>query len=111
MPLRRRPPAEPAPVQTSVGPQTWESPCPTAAALAAGTLIPLDMLRTGDAGTVAEILGDPPAVHRLEELGLGIGAVVRVLRDGPPSLLAAGAQRFCFRPDAGTTVLVALSAA
>ncbi len=83
------------------------SPCPTAAALAAGTLIPLDLLRTGESGTVAEILGDPPAVHRLQELGLSIGAAVRVLREGPPSLLALGTQRFCFRPDVGTTVLVA----
>ena len=78
-----------------------------AAALAAGALIPLDLLRTGEGGTVAEILGDAPAVHRLEELGLRIGAAVRVLREGPPALLALGSQRFCFRPDGGTTVLVA----
>ena len=85
--------------------------CPTAVALAEGTLIPLDMLRTGECGTVCEVAGDPPAVHRLAELGLGVGAVVKVLREGPPSLLALGAQRFCFRPDAGTQVLVALAAA
>ncbi|NNJ27511.1 FeoA family protein [Alienimonas chondri] len=88
-----------------------DDPCPTAAALAAGTLIPLDLLRTGESGTVAEILGDPPSVHRLEELGLRIGAAVRVLREGPPSLLALGTQRFCFRPDSGTTVLVATAPA
>ena len=92
-------------------PVAEQPPRPTAAALADGTLIPLDMLRTGERGTVAEIVGDAPAVHRLEELGLSIGAAVRVLREGPPSLLALGAQRFCFRPDAGTTVLVALAAA
>ena len=85
------------------------SPCPTAKSLAEGTLIPLDLLRAGETGTVAEILGDDPAVHRLEELGLRIGAAVRVLRDGPPSLLALGSQRFCFRPDASATVLVALA--
>ena len=88
-----------------------QPPCPTAVALAEGTLIPLDMLRTGEQGTVAEILGAPTAVQRLEELGLGIGAVVRVLREGPPSLLAAGAARFCFRPDGSATVMVALAAA
>ena len=110
MPLRPTPPAPTVPAGGSYT-HDWPSPCPTAAAWAAGTLVPLDMLRTGESGTVSEILGDPPAVHRLEELGLGIGAVVRVLREGPPSLLAAGAQRFCFRPDAGTTVLVALAAA
>ena len=86
-------------------------PRPTAAAPADGTLIPLDLLRTGERGTVAEIVGDAPAVHRLAELGLSVGAAVRVLREGPPSLLALGAQRFCFRPDAGTTVLVAVTAA
>ncbi|QDT14061.1 FeoA family protein [Alienimonas californiensis] len=86
-------------------------PCPTAQALADGTLIPLDLLRTGESGTVAEILGDAPAVHRLEELGLRIGAAVSVLREGPPALLALGSQRFCFRPDSGTMVLVALAPA
>ncbi|MFH5805859.1 ferrous iron transport protein A [Alienimonas sp. DA493] len=87
------------------------SPCPTAKALAEGTLIPLDLLRTGEGGTVADILGDASAVHRLEELGLRIGAAVRVLREGPPALVALGSQRFCFRPDGGTTVLVATAPA
>ena len=60
---------------------------------------------------MCEVLGAPHAVHRLEELGLGVGTVVRVLKQGPPSLLALGGQRLCFRPEAGTTVLVETAAA
>ena len=114
LPFLRRASARPAPPARrpqfgrpeSVRPDA----CVTAVAIAEGTLVPLDMLRAGERGTVCEVAGDPPAVHRLAELGLGVGAVVTVLREGPPSLLGLGAQRFCFRPDAGTQVLVAVSA-
>ena len=109
--FRRRSPAPtPAPAVRPV-----HDPCPTAAALAAalaaGELIPLDMLGPGQGGRVFEVLGAPHAVHRLEELGLGIGSAVRVLRQGPPSLLALGGQRLCFRPEPGITVLVDTAAA
>ncbi|QDT35793.1 FeoA family protein [Stratiformator vulcanicus] len=70
--------------------------------------VPLDMLRSGEAGQVTEILGDVGSVNRIEEMGLRRGTIIRVLQSGSPLILAHGNHRLCFRPEPSTTVLVDL---
>lgn len=70
--------------------------------------VPLDLLRAGEAGRIADLDGPAAAVNRLEELGLRVGQAVRMLRPGPPHLVQLGETRLCLRPETGVSVLVGL---
>lgn len=67
--------------------------------------MPLDCLRSGESGDVAELHGDAVLVHRLEEMGLRPGTRVRVLQAGCPMLVQVGESRLSLRMD-GLDVLV-----
>lgn len=71
---------------------------------------PLDLLDAGQCGAVAALLGEPGAVHRLEELGLRRGAEIEMIRPGSPCIVRLGGQRLCLRPDDSVHVLVRLGA-
>ncbi|MCH7729427.1 MAG: FeoA domain-containing protein, partial [Planctomycetes bacterium] len=47
-------------------------------------LIPLTQIATGAKGKVAQVVGTPSAVHRLEEMGLRDGVAVEIVKSGTP---------------------------
>ncbi|MCI0376930.1 MAG: ferrous iron transport protein A [Gemmataceae bacterium] len=53
-----------------------------------------------------DISGDSRWVSRLAELGLRIGARVRILQPGSPCLIQVGEARFCLRGDDLGQILV-----
>jgi ferrous iron transport protein A len=69
-------------------------------------LVPLELLRTGERGRIAELEGSPEFVHRLQEMGLREGALVEMLQPGSPCILAVDQHRFSLRIDEVATVLV-----
>ena len=71
------------------------------------TLLPLECLRPGEWGEVADVAGDPSWVARMAELGIRVGARLQMLRDGSPCLLQIGGGRLSLRGDVAVQVLVA----
>lgn len=69
-------------------------------------LLPLDMLRAGEHGEIAELAGDPAWVGRLAELGLREGARLCVLQPGTPCLLQVANGRLCLRGSDSAQILV-----
>lgn len=72
-------------------------------------LVPLELLRPGESGVIAEIDGDPQLVHRLHELGLYPDRAIAMLRTGSPCLIQLGDQRLSLRLDDAATVLVSIT--
>lgn len=79
------------------GEETWE-------------MVPLALLRAGQAGRVGEVLGNVELVHRLREMGLYDGATVRMIRPGSPCIIGLDGQRLGFRGDDLARVLVRVPA-
>lgn len=73
-------------------------------------LIPLSLLRAGQAGRVGDVLGTGDMVHRLREMGLYNGASVQMIRPGSPCIIRLAGQRLGFRMDDVAHVLVHVSA-
>jgi len=73
--------------------------------------IPLSLLAAGQVANVAEVLGLPDQVHRLQELGLRRGVLIEMVQPGSPCIIRFGGQKLCFRADELTSVLVRLGAA
>ena len=69
-------------------------------------VVPLEFLSSGETGRVCSLDGVHEHVVRLEEMGLRAGVEVRMLRTGPPCLLAIDNQRITFRGEDAITVLV-----
>lgn len=69
-------------------------------------VIPLEMLKSGEQGSIYEIDGAADFVHRLEEMGLRTGATIKMLRPGSPCILDINHQRLSFRVDDQATILV-----
>lgn len=69
-------------------------------------LVPLMMLAAGQMARVDQLLGLPEQVHRLEEIGLRLGAEVEMLQPGAPCIVRLAGHRLCFRGDELTQVLV-----
>jgi ferrous iron transport protein A len=74
-------------------------------------LVPLALLRAGQAGQVGEVLGTADLVHRLREMGLYDGAPVQMIRPGSPCIIRLKGQRLGFRMDDLARVMVRVSAA
>jgi ferrous iron transport protein A len=72
----------------------------------AGEMIPLSLLRAGEAGCVGDVVGNVELVHRLREMGLYNGAKVRMIRPGSPCIIGLDGQRLGFRGDDLARVLV-----
>jgi Fe2+ transport system protein FeoA len=64
------------------------------------------MVSSGQAVEVVDLEGDPGWIGRVQELGIRIGASLRVLRPGSPCMLQVGDNRFCLRCSSGSCVLV-----
>ena len=69
-------------------------------------LLPLEMLDLGEWADVAEVTGESCWVGRMAEMGLAIGARLRVLQRGSPCLLQIGGVRLCLRGDCAMQILV-----
>ncbi|HUQ68639.1 MAG TPA: FeoA family protein [Planctomycetaceae bacterium] len=69
-------------------------------------VVPLELLKSGEQGRVCEIDGRSDFVHRLAEMGLRTGAMVRMLRPGSPCILDLDHQRLSFRADQVASVFV-----
>ena len=67
---------------------------------------PLDMLRPGEWGDVADVAGDPSWVCRMAELGLRTGCRVQLLQSGAPCLLRVADCKLCLRSDDTAQILV-----
>jgi Fe2+ transport system protein FeoA len=70
------------------------------------TLLPLELLSSGEWAEVAEVTGEPAWVSRMAELGLRAGSRLRVLQPGRPCLLQVGGSRLSLRGDWDLQILV-----
>jgi ferrous iron transport protein A len=71
------------------------------------TVLPLDLLQANEEASVVDLIGDDAQIHRLAEMGLRVGAVVRMVRPGSPCLLALNGKRLSVRLSGEIDVLVA----
>lgn len=71
-------------------------------------MIPLEFVQKNERARVVDIEGDPGLIHRLEEMGLQVGAVVQMVQSGRPCILRIDNQRLSFRPEAATAIFVEL---
>ncbi len=69
-------------------------------------IIPLNAMRSGESGRVIDVCGTCPSVVRLQEIGVSVGAELRMVRQGMPCILALGTQRISLRAEDGLQVLV-----
>lgn len=69
-------------------------------------LIPLDLMRAGEWGEVADVSGEPGWVGRLAELGIRPGSRVQVVQPGSPCLLNVAGCKLCLRPNECSSILV-----
>jgi ferrous iron transport protein A len=72
--------------------------------------IPLELLAAGEEGRIQELDGSPEFVHRLEEMGLRVGATVCMVRPGSPCIVAVENHRFSLRIEDSATVLIEVRA-
>jgi Fe2+ transport system protein FeoA len=72
------------------------------------TVLPLDLLKSNEEASVVELCGDASLVHRLAEMGLRVGAMVRMVKPGAPCLLALDGKRLSLRLNEGLQVLVSV---
>lgn len=71
--------------------------------------LPLNMLHCNEEATIFELHGNEPQIHRLSEMGLRVGATVRMLRPGSPCLLALDGKRLSLRLTEDIEVLVSVT--
>jgi Fe2+ transport system protein FeoA len=76
----------------------------------ASQVMPLDHLAPGESGTILEVDGQPDHVHRLHEMGLRPGRLVRMVRAGRACIVACGNHRFGFRGADAALILVEVGA-
>jgi ferrous iron transport protein A len=69
-------------------------------------LVPMELLGSGEWGDVAEIMGEPTWVSRLQELGIRTGIRLQVLQPGSPCLFRVGGARLSLRGELGMQILV-----
>jgi ferrous iron transport protein A len=74
-------------------------------------LIPLHLLREGKHAEVAEIVGVPEQVQRVQEMGFRQGVELEMVRHGSPCIVRIGGQSLCLRGNEMLNVLVRMRAA
>ena len=75
------------------------------------TLVPLELLKAGESASIVELTGEHSLVHRLQEMGLRTGAVIRMLKPGAPCVIALDGKRLSLRLDGVLDIFVALPSA
>ncbi|WP_437184887.1 FeoA family protein [Planctomicrobium sp. SH668] len=74
-------------------------------------ILPIEAMHENQHGRIVEIVGPMNWQHRLQELGLCEGKLVRLVKRGEPCILAIHDQRLSLRCEPGTMVLVEIGAA
>lgn len=69
-------------------------------------IVPLELLQPNEIGRIVEIAAADDWKHRLAELGLREGVMVKMVQPGEPCLIAVDGHRFSFRCDPATIILV-----
>jgi ferrous iron transport protein A len=70
------------------------------------TLLPLDLLRSGEWADVAEVTGEPSLVGRLAEMGVRTGCRLQMLQSGCPCMFQAGGRRLSLRGECCMQIMV-----
>lgn len=70
------------------------------------SVVPLELVSSGQSVEVVDVAGDPSWTSRIQEMGIRVGACLQVLRSGSPCMLQVGNARFCLRCTAGALILV-----
>ena len=70
------------------------------------SMLPLQLLRSGEWADVTEVTGEPCWIGRLAELGIRAGCRLCVLQPGSPCLLEVDGCRLSLRGDLATQILV-----
>ncbi|MFO0955867.1 MAG: FeoA family protein [Isosphaeraceae bacterium] len=76
------------------------------AAVPPADVMSLKSLRAGQSGQIIELTGDPDLIHRLREIGLQEGLVVRMLQPGNPCMIRLAGRKLGFRADGAAHVMV-----
>ncbi len=74
-------------------------------------VLPLELLQANEEASIVDLIGDVSQIHRLAEMGLRVGANIRMVRPGCPCLLALDGKRLSLRLSHGLDVLVAAAVA
>lgn len=69
-------------------------------------ILPVDFLENDQLGRVVELAGPEDWQHRLEELGMRPGQVVRLIQRGEPCIIGIQEKRLSLRCEPGTMILV-----
>jgi Fe2+ transport system protein FeoA len=70
------------------------------------SLLPLELLQTGEWADVADVSGEETWVCRMAELGVRAGCRLQMLRSGCPCLLQVGGCRLSLRGECALQILV-----
>ncbi len=73
------------------------------------TVLPLELLKSNEQASIIEMSGDDGLVHRLAEMGLRVGALIRMIKPGAPCLLALNGKRLSLRLNDELQVFVAVA--
>jgi ferrous iron transport protein A len=68
--------------------------------------VPITALHRGEVAEIAQLIGSPEHIRRLEELGLRDGARLEIIRAGSPCIVRVAGTTLCFREDELLRVLV-----
>ena len=69
-------------------------------------LLPLETLSAGQKAEVCQLIGSTADVHRIEELGIRVGATVEMVHPGSPCIIRLSGHKLCFRDGEALGVLV-----
>lgn len=67
---------------------------------------PLEMLGDGQEAQVVDVCGDSVQIHRLAEIGIRCGSLLKMIRHGEPCLLAVDGRRLSLRLSQGIDIFV-----
>ncbi len=74
------------------------------------SILPLELLQANEEASIVELVGEDCQIHRLEEMGLRVGASIRMVRPGLPCLLALDGKRLSIRLSGIVDILVSAAA-
>jgi Fe2+ transport system protein FeoA len=69
-------------------------------------MIPLELLKPGEEGSVHCVEGCERLAHRLAEMGIREGVLIRMIRPGCPCLVAVNNHRMSLRIEGSASILV-----
>jgi ferrous iron transport protein A len=69
--------------------------------------LPLELMQANEEASIVELIGNESQIHRLAEMGLRVGATIRMVRAGTPCLLALDGKRLSLRLSQDMEILVA----